>query len=205
MTDRNDSGFTLIEVMVGLVLLGLITAAIAGTVHTGMLGAEVVEDRAANANQIRIAQSFIRRHMETARPVRLAETNAPESAFFGARNEVRFIAVMPPWIDQGGTHLVKIAHIDGQLVFLAQKGPTNMTQLDVRRPSATTVLADAVHNAEFAYFGRQGRDPNPRWQSRWVGRPELPQLIRIRVAFVGGTRALWPELIVAPRLALAPR
>lgn len=205
MTGSNDKGFTLIELMVGLVLLGLISAAIAGTVHSGVLGSEAVEARSIRTNQIAFSQAFIRRHLEAARPLRLADVRTPQAAFIGNPNQIHFVSVMPDWIGQGGSHRVNIRQVGSQLIFSAQRSNTNIEQLTVRRPTAETALVDGVRALEIAYYGRQGRDPELHWQKNWTERARLPRLIRIRVGFADQSPISWPELMIAPRLALAPR
>ena len=64
-----QSGLTLIEVLVGLALLGALVAVLSGALRLGLLGRETVDTRAEWPDEVRVTQTFIRRYMETARPL----------------------------------------------------------------------------------------------------------------------------------------
>jgi general secretion pathway protein J len=62
-------GFTLVELLVGLTLLGLIVAVLAGALRIGLIGARTVDDRSGWLNEVRTVQGVIRRAVESSRPV----------------------------------------------------------------------------------------------------------------------------------------
>jgi general secretion pathway protein J len=202
---RNNSGFTLIELMVSLVLLGLITTVVAAAVQSGILSSQSVEQTVDRAGQVRLAQSVLRRHLESARPARLADTEQPQTAFAGRVDGIKFIAVLPAWIGQGGTHKIKIGLSGGRLLLSTEVSPTNIETIDVRRPTSQTVLVDDVQAVGIAYFGRRGRERRPVWQDTWLERGRLPSLIRIRLKLTDDQISGWPDLVVAPKLDVAPR
>ncbi|MFQ5765783.1 MAG: type II secretion system protein J, partial [Rhodospirillales bacterium] len=117
MNSRPESGFTLIELMVSLVLVGLIVSALAGALRTGLLGAGVVQKRVERIGEVRIAHGLIRRQLETAWPVSWSENQTVYAAFEGTPESLAFITVMPPWPGLGGPHLVRIARRGEALVL----------------------------------------------------------------------------------------
>jgi general secretion pathway protein J len=64
-----------------------------------------------------------------------------------------------------------------------------------------TLLAGTA-SIEFAYFGKWRSETNAQWHDRWTGQSALPQLLRIQVRFPEGDTRLWPDLVIAPRVAV---
>ena len=64
------------------------------------------------------------------------------------------------------------------------------------------VLLANVQSVELSYFGKGRSDRAAAWHPRWVGERALPQAVRIRVRFAEGDGRHWPELVVAPRIAV---
>jgi general secretion pathway protein J len=64
-----------------------------------------------------------------------------------------------------------------------------------------TLLAGTAF-IEFAYLEKWRSEANAQWHDRWIGQPALPQLLRIQVGFPEGDTRLWPDLVIAPRVAV---
>jgi hypothetical protein len=60
-----------------------------------------------------------------------------------------------------------------------------------------TVLLEGVDHVDFAFYKASGRQPS--WVSTW-DEDDLPNLVRVRVAFVKGDRRHWPDLIAMTRM-----
>ena len=196
-------GLTLLELLVALALLGTITVATTAALRTGQVGGARVDARAEALNDMRLAQTFLRRHLETARPVRWRQGRRDQVAFEGDGSAVDFVAFMPAWPAAGGLYLARLEGTAAGLVMIRRPTAGETTGFDPGAEAERIVLAPAVTAIGFSYFGHQDGDDGARWHDRWQGQTDLPQLLRM--AFQGTGAVPWPDLIVAPLLGPQPR
>ncbi|MEE8332334.1 MAG: prepilin-type N-terminal cleavage/methylation domain-containing protein [Alphaproteobacteria bacterium] len=201
----HQSGFTLLELLVALTLLGLTVAMIVSALNTGLLGADVTAKRSARLNQVRAAQVALRRHIEGARPVNWADNALSKVGFDGRTASARFVSVLPPWPGNGGPHLVSVAHDGDRLVMSRKIHSGENPSFDFSSPVSRTILLEGVKAIRFGYFGPENPRAPAKWHGSWRSRVSLPSLIRLSVTFRGDAGAAWPELIIAPVIGPQPR
>jgi general secretion pathway protein J len=198
----SQSGFTLLELLVGLALLALAAAMTA----TGLGGANRVWDRTSQRQKatqaVAAAASVLRLRLEQAEPASLFGGTAILVDFSGTAETIRFLA--PPSASFGTGALrrdtVSLA-ADGSLLLSSTADAQRRRPLPVR----TEVLLRGVQSLSIAYFGAGPPDGQPRWRDNWRMRQTLPALIRVRVRFPPGDPRWWPDLIVAPRATIDSR
>ena len=193
-----QSGFTLLELLVALVVLGLLVVGLTQGVRAGLT-------------------------MWGAQTRRVGETGELDA---GARVLRALLSGM--WVPpQGGAGRggVGKTDIEGRTDTLAFRGdlPTGLgttrlanITLELRdrrlvlrwsphRHEATsgpepvpieTELIRGVERLDLAYWGSPSPDQAAGWQAQWDG-PAIPGLIRVRLAFAKGDRRRWPDLIAA--------
>ena len=205
MNRRRQSGFTLLELLVGLTLLGLTVAMIVTALNTGLLGANVTAERSGRLNQIRAAQLVMRRHLESARPVGWADAARDKVGFEGRVASASFVTIVPPWPGSGGPHLVRIAR-DGDRLMMSRKIHSGeKPSFDFSEPVGQTVLLKDIRTVRFGYFGKASPREPAKWHSSWRQIGSLPSLVRLNIEFAADAGTAWPELIVAPVIGPQPR
>ena len=208
---RRDSGFTVLELLISLALLGLIMSYLFGAISFGKRAWEegkTIDDLEA----VDLVQRFIERRLAQARMLVVAREGGAgaELAFKGTSEGVRFVAALP-----GRTEIAGIYEI----VITEEQGRTECTDcgsLAVRqslfRPGATAIsafdsddenrtLLRHVRNVEFSFFGSPTPHLTPEWYDRWIGHQVLPRLVKVRVSFHPGDRRTWSDLVVELKLA----
>ncbi len=205
MNRRRQSGFTLLELLVALTLLGLTVAMIVTALNSSLLGADVTKKRSVRLNQIRVAQLALRRQIEAVRPVNWADKVLNKVGFDGQADEASFVSVQPPWPGPGGPHLVRVARDGDRLIMSRRIHSGENPSFDFSGPVSRTVLLDGISAIRFGYFGRVDPRAPAKWHASWRSRATLPSLIRLSVTFRGAAGAAWPELIVAPVIGPRPR
>lgn len=206
MARRGESGLTLVEVLVGLALLGALVAVLSGSLRLGLLGREAVDARAEWLDEVRLTQSFMRQYIETARPVVWFRDRRSVMAFDGGREAVSFIATMPGWRHAGGVYLVRIARQGDRLVMTRRITSGATDGFDFSENAEATVLATGIARLRFSYFGiapPQGGPPG--WHDEWRDQAAAPRLVRLDLDYSDPAIGQWPILVVATLIGQQPR
>jgi general secretion pathway protein J len=189
---RNAGGFTLLEVLVALVVLGLLMATLAQGMRIG-LGAMTVGQRiGASVDGLETTERTLRALLGRAAP---SDPATQDRAFIGMAQGMAFTTTLPEGL---GTELpmeadVSLLVVDGHRLVLRWR-PHHRIWIVTPPPPATVVLQDGVAGLQLEFFEQAGR--GGRWLSSWRG-GDLPRLVRIRVTFPDGDRRHWPDIVVA--------
>lgn len=202
-----QQGFTLLELLIALTLLGLILVLLFGGLRLGVRSWDASQQQVDTLNSLRSLESFLRREMSIAQPYRWKVGPSQKVAFLGERDKLSFVAPLPSRIGGGGLYAISIA--------LEQQGkakrivwrylPVNAQMQDFSTLAQSTpmVLAASeltqVGDIWLSYFGQENERAAPRWMDRWENDMALPELIRIRIRPPSGDE--WPDFVVAPILS----
>ena len=198
MSRRAQSGFTLLEVVLALVLLtAMLTMAWSGLtfVLRGWDTGATVGQRTADD---RLALNFLRRELNELFPMRWKDALQLKFAFEGEPKHMRFVSSRPSGLAAGGLALVALS--------VESEGPRTRN-LVMRRAlpddaakdfaplekGEATILFRNVDSVDFAYFGSENDIMEPRWETQWRYTARVPQLIRITVKGADGTEH--PEFV----------
>jgi general secretion pathway protein J len=203
---RSSAGFTLLELLIAITLLGLLMAALFGGLRLGARAWERSEERLDESARLQVVQNFLRDRLAQAYPLEIEdETGRFALAFEGAEDVVRFVTLMPEFLGSGFAEF--IVTVDDQSEFkdlVVQWRPFAFpTELEEREPQ-TKVLLEDVEALEVAYYGALGPDEPALWQERWRGARALPELVQLRVIFPPDDPRYWPDLIVRPMTDAPP-
>ena len=199
----SEAGFSLVEVLVALVLLGLLSMALFFSVRFGMTAWQRGGERSDQIHTSMLVQDLLRRLIGQAYPlVRADGTGTGRVDFAGTATSLDFLAPVPVALASGGRARVKLSierrgdHSDLVLTsrpeLVADDAPAEL--------SRKTLLA-TVEAGEFAYFGVTQSQSAAQWRERWSGELSLPALVRVRVHFARSDPRLWPDLTIAPRIS----
>lgn len=189
---RRDAGFTLLEILVALVVLGFLMAGLSQGVRFGLQAWDVQTRKIAVGGDMDSVDRALRRLIEDADPGEPTQ----DPTFIGNPHTLSLVSRLPLAASGGPTRDVRIGiGTDGghRLVLRAVAQPH--AELLGRSPGAVqTVLLDNVDHVDFAYWkgGAKGG-----WVTAWAD-SDLPGLVRISIAFRRGDRRHWPDLLAAP-------
>ncbi len=210
------SGFTLLEMLVGLALLGLMTLALFGALRLGLQSWDRAEIKSGEVVDLRIVEGILRREIGKAFPLRMGLVNENKIAFDGDSNAVRFVTALPATLTGGGLSLVSLELADessdkraqdqrekygkpGKALVLKHVMPDGETRdFSALDKGDTSILVRGIDNAQFAYFGQDNDLSEPSWRDQWNMAARTPALLRIKFKFAGSEEQR--ELLLQLRL-----
>jgi general secretion pathway protein J len=199
-------GFTLLELIIALVLLGLLSAVLFGSVKLAGRSTDSGEARAGAAASMRLAQQFLRTNLEAQHPLRMRKMVDWPLLFAGGSDELRYAARLPTRVAGGGIWyyrlVVKTDTARSPLVLERMIPDLQADALPDFVNADRSVLAEDIASLKIGYFGREAdaaATVAPSWRDQWSDPQRLPLMIRIDVT--PKTGAPWPTLYVSPREA----
>ncbi len=176
-------GFTLLELLVALTVLGLAAAVAAGGLD-GLGRALARERRAAEEGRWAIrAREWLREELTRALPLDWGPPQRPAMAFVGEPQRLRFVVAAPPYRAEAGLELVELALEErgGTRLLVARRAPLRRDGSGFAAlaevPPVTLAALAADHR--FGYFGERPGVREPRWWPDWPAGSRLPRAVRL--------------------------
>lgn len=181
------AGFTLLEVLVALAVLGIVMASLAGGTQLGLAAAGSQARAVAERQDLEPVDRLLRRVVAG-----IALPNDPRQAgLVGSRTGFACLTKSPAPGAASRVDAVVTADGDHRLV-LRWSAHLHAARLLPRPPPAEEVLLQGLDRLEVSYLSpdRSG------WLGSW-NRTDLPALVRIQLVFAPGDRRSWPPIVVA--------
>jgi general secretion pathway protein J len=196
MTNSPVAGFTLVELLVGLTLLGFLSLLMLTGFETTAGAWRRADARGTAGRELQSAQDLLRDRLSQAYPAVVdAEPGGHTVDFSGGPDTIEFLAPLPARF--GARIFVHYRlHFEGGTLRLAWS-MTGKPDQDSDEPAEATIIDD-LSGIAISYFGLDDPADPPHWHDSWRGRKALPPLIRIRLNQQAGETAAWPDLLVAP-------
>jgi general secretion pathway protein J len=202
-----QSGFTLLELLISITLLGLILVLLFGGLRLGVRSWDAAQLQVDGINAVRSVESLLRRQITSAHPYRWKSVPGQRLAFLGERNKISFVAPIPARIGGGGLSAIsfEFEQADQRMRLLWRVLPVTRQMQDFSElaQAPAVVLAafdlDGVQDIRLGYFGSDAAGAPPRWLDRWENSMSLPLLIRLQFKMAQG--ADWSGFVVAPLLS----
>lgn len=199
---RGARGFTLLELIIALAIVGALLAIVVGALRVGLASWARAEERAEVHQHLRSVTLILSRAVAGVHPYRAprGEAPTPRLLFQGAEGRLELVTLTPPLPAS-----VPVAFTAVVIALETEDGPALVIRQRVlpnRDPftEATITLRDpSVHTLAFQYL-----DPGGAWQDAWDGEAldALPQAVRIAVATTrDGRTTTLPPMIVTLRTA----
>lgn len=193
-SDEWEAGFSLGEMLVALALVALMLALTPGAIRLATSASSAYSglERAAAFDS---AERVVRRALEAALP---PAARGDDATFNGSSTALTFVAPPPAGRDGGGFQVYRLALRDtgrraDVVVSLSPVGASNAAESEL-------VIAEDVASLDIRYFGTPAEGGRAGWQTGWSGRPNLPRLVDVVIAYGAANRPS-DVIVVAPRLA----
>ena len=194
-TRRRESGFTLLEVLVALSVLGFLLAGLSQGTRFGLMAWTGQSRAIAWRDEIDTAERLLRGLIARMDPG--VEDGPPTLRGLPGAMQFRTslalpVAMLPMRMVEAGLG------VDGQrrLVLRVTANP-NATPIGPRPPVIEEVWVRGIEGIDLAFWRRARRDAPAGWVTAW-SETGLPSLIRLRMRFAAGDGRHWPDIVVAP-------
>ncbi len=194
-------GFTLLEVLASLALLGLLMVGVYAGIRTASVSVRSGSALIERSDQIRSAQQFLRRELSQAMAQPLARTSHGEPVVFvGSAREMRYVAPLPGYLGKLGPQLQRLQLVDDPAGGMRLEMSLALLPPDGRAPQPLgdpQVLLDHITSGSFSYSGLDARGAAVAWTQDWPDGRRLPELVRVDLHSAGTPP--WPTMQVPVR------
>jgi general secretion pathway protein J len=189
-----DHGFTLLEIIVALVVLGFVLAGLAQATRFGIAAWGLETRMADNAASLERMDRVLRRLIEQASPPIAAD----DKPFEGQEHRMVFLTLLP---DQPQTRPIRHAQIsigidDKHRLVLRWQVHPNAAPIGPEPPMHEVVLAEGLERIDLAY--RQPASDGGKWSKAWAD-SGLPAVVQIHFVLAKGQHR-WPDMQVPTML-----
>ena len=183
-----QAGFTLLELLVGLVVLSFILAGLNQGVRYGFRATEAQARVRDGSGDLDAIDRTLRGLIEQADPG--DDHSGP--TLRGTASTVAFTADLPTAASGITRHADMTVFVDPAHRLVLRWTPhLHATAFVAPPPPATTELIGNVQALQASYWGDS-------WLSGW-DKERLPSLVRLRVVFLPGDSRHWPDIVIALR------
>lgn len=205
---RDQAGFTLLELLVALTLLGLVLAVVFGELRFATRAWDATDAKLDRNGELLSVHAFLRQRFQQVHVTpqnRKQEEDESPVLFDGNSRSIIFLGTMPANVSDGGFYEISLSSEigeDGRNLFLSWRPfDEDGTASVADGPDNSRILLRGLQEVRFSYFGRTGEDLAAQWWDIWPSHEAAPSLIRMEVSFADGDPRSWPELVVAPAIA----
>jgi general secretion pathway protein J len=189
----SGEGFTLLELVISLAILGIIVMIIAGAMRLGFRSVEAGEKKIESIDRIRAALNIIDAQIQSEIPITYTNEDGSRRYYFeGNRSSMVFSTNYSLWGGETGyvlAHYKVDSDVSGlQSLFISE----NIIGIDSTRQ---TKLFDSFNEIYFEYFYKAPTDEQGSWVNEWTEDTDIPE--KVRVHLVQGTRDI--SLIIPMR------
>ena len=194
-----ERGFTLLEVLVALVVLGFVVAGLGEGLRFGLRATERQERFAAEHGDIEAVDGLLRRLVTQMDP----GTSRTPAKLVGNASAVAFTTDLGSAASALATTQadVRLAVEAGRLV-LSWRPVLHAVRFTPAPPPERAVLLERVEGMSLSYWGAEDGQ-SPGWRGTW-SQNTLPLMVRIRLMFPDGSGRHWPDIVAGPARVRPP-
>lgn len=198
----SEAGFTLVELLVALALFSLLVTLLFDNIRFGLHAWQRGSAHIEHVEHSMVSQDLVRRLIGNLYPMVVTEGGPPRIDFDGSKDGVSLLGSAPIVANGGGRFRFRFSvERHQERTDLVMRSTPELADPQESSMTTRTLLLSDIDRAEFSYLGEAAAGRSVQWSDHWTRRSDVPKLVRVRVVFRSGDERVWPELLVAPRIA----
>jgi general secretion pathway protein J len=185
-----SGGFTLIEMLVALVVLGLVVAGLGQGIRFGL----AAWNRAAYMTETWDALDAVDRTLRHLIAQMDPGSESKPTPFSASSGRLAFVSTLPGMPGAPARRVEAVLMVDDRHRLVLRWRPYMHAERLRLPPFTETELLRGVDRLDLAFWQRDSG-----WSVAWQS-ADLPALVRIRLAFVQPVQRRWPDIVAAPGL-----
>jgi general secretion pathway protein J len=192
------NGFTLIEVLIAMTLLGVMVALLFSSLKIAAESWNAGESKIAKVNQKAVVYQFFKRHLTAIRPLPSLDMEqnfeaGSQQVFQGFPQAVRFVAALPASSARKGLQVFNLALDPADSSLLTVRLTPYRQSDDDSKTEQPVILLQHILEIKFSYFGKTEDIAELQWRDEWLIADRLPSLIKVSIRLDDGS--YWPDMV----------
>lgn len=194
-----QAGFSLVEVLLAVTLLGMILATAVGGLSASQRASASGEALIQETNQLRVVHQFVRRQLSLAQALIIEQDEdgeEPPIRFMGERDHVLFVAPMPGYLSYGGSY-VQMFRIEpgrhGQDLVFYFAMLNGYESGEIEWDEGITLIEN-LRRGQFWFLNEDPETDEPYWQTTWEDPERLPLAVEVELDLERANGLVWPTL-----------
>jgi len=174
------NGFTLLELLISLVMIGVIAIIITGAIRLGIRTVNTGETKIDHLERTRASFNIIDSQIQSQIPLTFEENGEKKYYFHGDRGSLQFSTNYSLWGGQKGYVLVRytVESDDMRKQFLAVS--ENIIGTNNNREARLFPAVDAIH---FEYFFKDPTEEKGKWVDKWTDTANIPEKVKFHLIY----------------------
>ena len=174
------AGFTLLELMVSIAIIGIIILIITGAMRLGFRSVNAGERKIESLERIRSSLALIGYQIQSAMPLIITDNDTKKYSFTGEKTSLQFPTNYSIWGGEKGYVTVTYS-IDsdnrGKKTLYASESMIGLSG------AGETKLLEAFDDISFEYFYKDPTMEEGEWVEQWTDENSMPEKIRVRLLY----------------------
>ncbi len=194
-----QGGFTLLEMLVVVTVLGFLIIGLTQGVRTGLTLWEAQSRRVGETAELDAAARILRALLSGIAPSPSVGPTGGAGGLElkGSAASLAFVGDLPTGLGTTQRADITLELSRGRLVLRWTPHRHELSTAAASPPTETELVGN-VERLDLAYWGTSPSGQETGWQAQWDG-PAIPELIRVRLVFSANDRRRFPDLIAAPQ------
>ncbi len=202
---RRQAGFTLVELLLAVTLMGLLLALAYGGLRAASRASESGQEVLAESGRLRITHQFVRKQLNLMLPLAF-ETSEEEQqlrhTFEGHPDSIVFVGPMPGYLARGGPQVQQMAFVEGEsgLELHFSHASLQGFQREHFLDRDPVILIEGLQEGAFEFLEVDEEGLPTGWVDEWIDRVVLPPAVRVHMELGEESTVQWPQLVASARL-----
>jgi prepilin-type N-terminal cleavage/methylation domain-containing protein len=177
---NSHSGFTLLELLISLVMIGVIALIVTGAIRVGVRSVNTAEKKIDHLERTRASFNIIDSQIQSQIPLTFEENGEKKYYFQGDKESLQFSTNYSLWGGQQGYVMVryKAESDDTGKQFLAVS--ENIIGTNSNREARLFSATDAIH---FEYFFKDPTEEKGKWVDKWTDAANIPEKVKLHLIY----------------------